>query len=70
MSSMTRNDLPIDKQREYDAIVEQCMKEIEAEVPEPRNTFDSRPDEIRREITQKYLPRLEQILIDAENLMN
>ena len=66
---MTRNDLPIDKQREYDAIVDQCMREIEAKVPEPRATFDSHPDEIRRRITQKYLPRLEKILIDAENSM-
>ena len=65
MSSMTRNELPIDKQREYDAIVEQCMKEIEEEVPKPRSSFDLRPDEIRRSITQKYLPKLEEILMEA-----
>lgn len=65
---MTRKDLPIDKQREYDAIVNECMKEIEEKVPEPQMTFDFRPDDIRRSITQKYLPRLEKILLEAERV--
>lgn len=63
---MTRNELPIDKQKEYDAILDECMKEIEDNVPEPKEAFDTRPDIIRRKIAEKYLPRLNRILLEAE----
>ena len=64
---MTRNELPDDKKREYDAIVDRCMKEIEENDTESRNnTFSSKSDAIRQQITQKYLPLLNKILKDAE----
>ena len=67
---MTRNELPLDKRKQYDELVDACMREIEEEVPEPQATFDLRPDLIRRSITNKYLPMLEKILRDAEKEMD
>lgn len=63
---MTREELPIEKKKEYDEIVSACMREIDLKVPKPQATFDNRPDEVRRQITDKYLPRLEQILFESE----
>lgn len=63
---MTRDELPIEKQKEYDSIVKACMKEIEEKVPKPQATFDNRPNLIRKQITDKYLPKLEQILLEHE----
>ena len=71
MSHMTRNELPDEKKKEYDEIVARCMKEIEENAIQPeKDSLDLRPDQIRRSITQKYLPLLEKILIEAEEQQN
>ena len=59
-------DLPLEKRAEFDALINECMKEIEENVPEPRATFDSYPDSVRRKITEKYLPRLMRIRQEAD----
>ena len=61
---MTRDELPNEKKKEYDSIVAACMKEIEEKVPKPQATFDLYPDEVRRQITNKYLPKLEKLLTE------
>lgn len=61
---MTREDLTPEKQKEYDAILEECRRDMEENVPKPRATFDCQPDLIRRGIADKYLPRLHELLED------
>ena len=63
---MTGKELPENKRKEYESIVEECMAEMEKTVPEARATFDTRPDVIRQSIFDKYWPRLQAILDDAE----
>ena len=66
---MTRNDLPDDLKIEYDKIVNTMLKEMEEKVPQPRQTFDDRPNIIRQQIAKKYIPFLDEILRKGESLI-
>lgn len=69
MKSVTREDLPEDKKKEYDLIVEKMMKEIEERNPDQYvrpNQFDGMATKIYIEVSNKYVPQLDKILREAE----
>ncbi|MCH5345328.1 MAG: hypothetical protein J1E64_14975 [Acetatifactor sp.] len=64
---MKREDLPPEKQKEYDAIIEKIEKELEAIPPIPPGVLScelgNRPFQ---EIANKYLPKLQYLLKNDE----
>ena len=61
---MTRNDLSEEKKKQYDAIVDKIMQEIEAQNPEQYhvpNQLDGKATAIYRETFNKYRPELEKL---------
>lgn len=65
---MTRAELPVDKQIEYDAVVDEMMKEIESKMPEQYHKtgqLDGKASKIYQEVSERYMPRLNQILTEA-----
>lgn len=62
---MTRDELPVDKQKEFDSIMAACKKDLEENTPKPRATFDSQVGIAMRKIAEKYMPRLRQLLEDS-----
>lgn len=65
---MTRNDLPDDLKKEYDIIANAMIKEMEEKVPRPNQTLDDKPNIIRKQIADKYIPSLEEILRKGASL--
>ena len=62
---MTRAELSDDKKKQYDAIVERMMREIEEQNPEQyskKNQLDGKATDIYISVTEKYLPELEKLL--------
>lgn len=59
---MRKEELSEEARKEYDELEAQMLKEFEENIPKPRATFDLEPDRVRKEITDKYLPRMREIL--------
>ena len=63
---MLREELSEEKRKEYDALTENMMREIEeelAKLPERRKGQLDRPeDKVYRDISNKYLPEIRRIL--------
>ena len=47
-------------------MIEQCMREIGQKTPKPIGTFDQRPDVVMREIAEKYIPLLAELLQEGK----
>lgn len=59
---MRKEELSEEARREYDELERQMLKEFEEKIPERRATLDLRLDKVRKEITDKYFPRMREIL--------
>ena len=63
---MLREELSEEKRKEYDALTENMMREIEeelAKLPERRKgQLDEPEDKVYRDISNKYLPEIRRIL--------
>lgn len=59
---MRKEELSEEARKEYDELERQMLKEFEEKIPETRATLDLRPDKVRKEITNKYFPRMREIL--------
>ena len=49
-----------------DELIEQCMREIDEKTPKPIGTFDQRPDAVMREIAEKYISLLAELLQEGK----
>ena len=62
---MKKIQLTGEYKKQADALLEQCMREMEKKVPESRETFDQKPDVIRNQIAQEYIQELLKIREEA-----